>query len=59
MEHDKTVTREWAERSEVKLSPEHIQVYAELNQTYSNYLFWPDGWDGVYELEFGNGKELS
>ena len=51
--------REWAERSEVKLSPEHIQVYAELNQTCSNYLFWPDGWDGVYELEFGNGKESS
>ena len=22
-------------------------------------LFWPDGWDGDYELEFGNGKELS
>ena len=51
--------REWAERGEVKLSPEHIQVYAELNQTCSNYLFWPDGWDGVYELEFGNGKESS
>ena len=51
--------REWAERSEVKLSPEHIQVYAELNQTCSNYLFWPNGWDGDYELEFGNGKELS
>ena len=51
--------REWAERSEVKLSPEHIQVYAELNQTCSNYLFWPDGWDRDYELEFGNGKELS
>ena len=51
--------REWAERSEVKLSPEHIQVYAELNKTCSNYLFWPDGWDGVYELEFGNGKESS
>ena len=50
--------REWAERSEVKLSPEHIQVYAKL-QTYRNYLFWPDGWDGVYELEFGNGKESS
>ena len=53
------LSREWAERSEVKLSPEHIQVYAELNQTCSNYLFWPDGWDGVYELEFGNGKESS
>ena len=51
--------REWAERSEVKLSPEHIQVYAELNQTCSNYLFWPNDWDGDYELEFGNGKELS
>ena len=51
--------REWAERGEVKLSPEHIQVYAELNQTCSNYLFWPNGWDGDYELEFGNGKELS
>ena len=51
--------REWAERSEVKLSPEHIQVYAELNQTCSNYLVWPNGWDGDYELEFGNGKELS
>ena len=36
-----------------------FQVYAELNQTCSNYLFWPDGWDGVYELEFGNGKESS
>ena len=42
-----------------KLPPEHIQVYAELNQTCSNYLFWPNGWDGDYELEFGNGKELS
>lgn len=51
--------REWAERSEVKLLPEHILVYAELNQTCNNYLFWPDGWGGVYELEFGNGKELS
>ena len=51
--------REWAERSEVKLSPEHIQVYAELNQTCSKYLFWPNDWDGDYELEFGNGKELS
>ena len=51
--------REWAERREVKLSPKHIQVYAELNQTCSNYLFWPNGWDGDYELEFGNGKGLS
>ena len=51
--------REWSERCEVKLSPEHIQVYAELNQTCNNYLFWPDGLDGVYELEFGNGKESS
>ena len=51
--------REWAERSEVKLLPEHIQVFAELNQTCNNYLFWPNGWDGVYELEFGNGKETS
>ena len=51
--------REWAERSEVKLLPEHILVYAELNQTWNNYLFWPNGWDGVYELEFGNGKESS
>ena len=59
MEHDKTVTREWAERCEVKLSPEHIQVYAELNRTCNNYLFCPDGWDEVYELEFGNGKESS
>ena len=51
--------REWAERSEVKLSPEHIQVYAELNQTCNNYLFWPNAWYVVYELEFGNGKESS
>ena len=51
--------REWAERCEVKLSPEHIQVCAELNRTCNNYLFWPNGWDGDYELEFGNGKELS
>ena len=51
--------REWAERSEVKLSPEHIQVFAELNQTCNNYLFWPNGWAGDQELEFGNGKETS
>ena len=51
--------REWAERSEVKLLPKHILVYAELNQTCNNYLFWPNAWYGDYELEFGNGKELS
>ena len=22
-------------------------------------LFWPNDWDGDYELEFSNGKELS
>ena len=22
-------------------------------------LFWPNDWDGDYELKFGNGKELS
>ena len=51
--------REWAERSEVKLLPKHILVYAKLNQTCNNYLFWPNAWYGDYELEFGNGKELS
>ena len=51
--------RGWAKLSEVKLLPEHILVYADLNQTCNNYLFWPNGWDGDYELEFGNGKELS
>ena len=51
--------RGWAKLSEVKLLPEHILVYADLNQTCNNYLFWPNGWDGDYELEFGNGKETS
>ena len=37
---------------------DHLDAEYE-RRTCSNYLFWPDGLDGVYELEFGNGKESS